>query len=323
MCTAITFYVKDHYFGRNLDLEYQYNEAVTVTPRNFHLEFRCEKTIQSHYAIIGMAMVDQNYPLYYDATNEYGLSIAGLNFPGNAVYFLPTKGKCNITPFEFIPWILGQCRNTSEAIEILSKTNITNIPFHEKLPLTPLHWIISDQNNAITVESTEDGMHIYENPIGVLTNNPPFPFHMTNLTQYMNITRDEPINRFSNQIVISPFSNGMGSIGLPGDLSSTSRFIRAAFVKLNSICESNEAASVNQFLHILGSVSQQKGCVKLGNRYEKTVYSSCCNIDKGIYYYTTYENSRITAINMHRENLDEKNLSIYPLRPTCDIYWEN
>lgn len=323
MCTAITYKTKDHYFGRNLDLEYSYQETVTITPRNFPFPFRRMGKLDRHYAMIGMAMVAEGYPLYYDATNERGLSMAGLNFPGNAAYQEESAEADNITPFEFIPWILGKCATVTEAEKLLKRINLVNIPFNETFPLSPLHWIITDQTRALTVEAMADGLKIHENPIGVLTNNPPFDYHMHNLRNYLNLTHDEPVNRFAPNIDLAPYSRGMGAMGLPGDLSSASRFVRAAFTKLNSRAEESESASVSQFFHILGSVAQQNGCVKVGSGYEKTVYSSCCNTDKGIYYYTTYENSQITGINLHHTDLNSSQLTVYPLVQTQQIRMEN
>ena len=313
MCTAISFITKDHYFGRNLDLEYHYNEAVTITPKNYPFHFRRKPTIESHYSMIGIATVVNDYPLYYDATNEHGLSMAGLNFPGNAVYLPEESGKDNIAPFEFIPWILAQCKTVDEAKNLLTKVNLININFSNELPLSPLHWIICDKAVSIVVEPNADGIAVYDNPIGILTNNPPFPFHLQNLQNYMNLTREEPDNRFSDAIELKPYSRGMGAIGLPGDLSSASRFIRAAFTKLNSVCDTSESASISQFFHILGSVAQQSGCVKVNDGFERTIYTNCCNTDKGIYYYTTYENSQITAVSIHCEDLSNTKLTVYPL----------
>lgn len=318
MCTAITY---KHYFGRTLDLEFSYNESVTVTPQNFPLVFRNLPTVQSHYAIIGMATVADSYPLYYEATNEHGLSMAGLNFPDNAHYFPPCKTLDNVAPFEFIPWILGQCTSLAEARGLLRKINLCNIPFSTEFPLSPLHWMIADKSGAITVESVADGLRIYENPVGVLTNNPQFGYHMTHLADYRNLTHLPPENRFASGIDLPLYSRGMGGIGLPGDLSSASRFVRAAFVKLNSVSDAENELS--QFFHILGAVEQQRGCVQMPDgRYEITVYASCCDMEKGIFYYTTYENSRITAVDMHKENLDSDKLINYPLRRKMDLLWE-
>ena len=323
MCTAVTFQTNDHYFGRNLDLEYAYDERVTITPRNFPFQFRHQNSLDSHYAIIGMATVDNGYPLYYDATNEHGLSIAGLNFPGNAVYYPIDHNKNNIAPFELIPWLLGQCRNLKEARQQLENINICDTSYSQQFPLTPLHWVIADKTGSVTLETLKDGMRIYENPTGVLTNNPPFEYHMHNLTNYLNVTREEPTNRMTDKLSLSPYSRGMGAMGLPGDLSSPSRFVRAVFTKFNSVCKADELSSVTQFFHILGSVEQQEGCVKVNNAFEKTVYSSCCNADKGIYYYTTYENSQITAIDLHNEQLDSSILKEYPLKRSQQILFEN
>lgn len=323
MCTAISFLSNDHYFGRNLDLEYHYNESVTITPRNYPLHFRCTRTISKHFAFIGVAMIDNNYPLYYDATNEYGLSMAGLNFPGNARYLQPSDCAVNITPFELIPWVLCQCKTVNEAIDLLQEVRITNIPYSDAYPLSPLHWILSDRTHSVTLEPMESKLFVYQNPIGVLTNNPPFPFQLENLRQYLNLTCHEPENRFSPNHPLTPFSRGLGAIGLPGDFSSVSRFVRAAFVKENSVCEGTESSNVNQFLHILQCVQQPCGSVKLPTGNEKTVYSCCCNTDTGVYYYTTYENSQINAVDMHKEDLDKEVLISYPLQYETRIHMIN
>lgn len=323
MCTAVSFLTKDHYFGRNLDLEYSYRETVTITPRNYSFSFRMADSLNAHYAMIGMATVADNYPLYYEATNEYGLSMAGLNFPGNAVYRPADKKKVNIAPFELIPWILGQCKTVLEARTFFERINLVNLPFSAEFPLSPLHWFLSDRKESVVIEPLDSGIQIYDNPVGVLTNNPPFDFHMYNLRNYLNLTHTEPTNRFTDKIDLIPYSRGMGAIGLPGDLSSASRFIKATFTKMNSVCSDDESSSISQFFHILGAVAQQRGCVKVYEAFEKTVYSSCCNTDKGIYYYTTYENSQITAISLFRENLNAENLFSYPLVTGQQIRYEN
>lgn len=323
MCTAITYKTNDHYFGRNLDLEYSYNEEVTITPRNFPLQYRQKEPNSTHLSIIGMASVYDNYPLYYDATNEAGLSMAGLNFPGNAVYQPQKNTLDNITPFEFIPWILSQCTTVSEAEQLIKGMQLVDIPFNDDLPLTPLHWIIADENRSIIIEPMQDGLRIYESLVGVLTNNPPFDYHMHNLTNFLSLSREEPENRLAPQLPLHPHSRGMGAIGLPGDLSSVSRFVKAAFTKLNSVSDMSELPSVTQFFHILGAVEQQEGCVKVGDGFEKTVYTSCCNTSKGIYYYVTYENRQITAVHLHHEKLDSSSLCRYPIIRTQQIRNEN
>ncbi|MBR3868894.1 MAG: choloylglycine hydrolase [Clostridia bacterium] len=314
MCTAVTYKTKDFYFGRTLDYDFSYKEEVTVTPRNYPLVFRNTDTIRSHYALIGMAYVAENYPLYYDAINEKGLGMAGLNFVGNAHYNKSKSHSDNIAQFEFIPWILGQCTTVKDAKNLLQNINITDTPFSDNLPVVQLHWIISDRNEAVTVESVQEGLRIYDNPVGVLTNNPPFDEQLFQLNNYMNLSPEEPKNRFSRKIPLTAYSRGMGALGLPGDLSSQSRFVRASFVKMNSVSGDSEEESVSQFFHIMNSVDQQRGCCVLGeNQYEITIYTCCCNADKGIYYYTTYDNHQISAVNMFRTDLDSAGLIRFPL----------
>lgn len=315
MCTAATYCTKDFYFGRNLDLEYSYRESVTVTPRNFPFRFRYAGECRTHFALIGMAYVAENYPLYYDATNEKGLSMAGLAFWDSA-YYAPEQdnGAKQAASYEFIPWVLGQCENLVQAREMLAGLRVTNAAFRPELPPSPLHWMIADRSGAIVVEATKDGVKIYDNPAGVLTNEPPFDWQMTNLRNYLTLTPGIPKSTFAENLPLTPYSKGMGALGLPGDLSSASRFVRAAFVRGNSLSSEDEGESVGQFFHILRSVEQPRGCCRLEKgKCEITIYSSCCNADKGIYYYTTYGNSQITAVDMHRENLDSAELISYPL----------
>ena len=314
MCTAVTYKTNDFYFGRTLDYEYSYMEEVTITPRNYQFKFNEKEAINTHYAIIGMAYVAEDYPLYYEAINEKGLGIVGLNFVGNAHYNDPIEGKDNIAQFEFIPWILSQCETVKEAKKLIEKINITNTPFNKQLPLAQLHWIIADQNESITVESVQEGIKIYKNPVGVLTNNPTFDKQLFALNNYINLSNKTPENKFATDLELNKYSRGMGAIGLPGDLSSQSRFVRASFVKMNSVSAEGENESVSQFFHILNSVDQQRGCCQLEDgKYEITIYTSCCNASKGIYYYTTYDNHQITAVDMHKEDLNINKLIRYPL----------
>lgn len=324
MCTAATYRTKDFYFGRTLDYEFSYGEEVTITPRNYPFHFREKGDVNTHYAMIGMAHVIENCPLYYDAINEKGLGMAGLNFVGNAFYKESVEGKDNIAQFEFIPWILSQCATVKEARSFVENINLLNSPFNDKLPVAQLHWIISDREESITVESVKEGIRIYDNPVGVLTNNPPFDSQMFALNNYMNLSVKSPENNFAKNLHLETYSRGMGAIGLPGDLSSQSRFVRVAFVKMNSVSGEGEKESVSQFFHILNSVDQQRGCCELDDdKYEITIFTSCCNADKGIYYYTTYDNHQISGIDMHKEDLEGSGLIRYPLIAEEQIKMQN
>ena len=306
--------------GRNFDLTYSPALVVETAPDN---GYRSISTVNLAFLGFGedklpdtwkqklIALAAPYAPL--DGINEKGLGIAGLNFVGNAVYQDKEPGKDNLAQFELIPYLLGQCSSVQEAKELLQNLNLTKEAFREGMPPSPLHWMLADERQAITIEAVEEGLKIYENPVGVLTNNPPFDKQLFGLNRYLGLSVREPQNTFSKKLELSVYSRGMGAIGLPGDLSSSSRFVRAAFVKMNSLSGETEEESVSQFFHILGSVDQQRGCCEVAEgKYEITQYTSCCNAARGIYYYSTYDNHQITAVDMHREDLEAEKLIRYP-----------
>ena len=314
MCTAITYLSENHYFGRNLDFEHSFGEKIVITARNFPFLFRNLRPVTTHYAIIGMGIVSNNFPLYFDAANEAGLSMAGLLFPGFAHYHDLKVGCDNIASFELIPWVLSQCKSITEAKSLLNGASIADIGFSSEYPSTPMHWIISDKSGSITVESLKEGLFIYDNAVGVLTNSPTFPMQMFVLNNYISLSSHQPKNSFSDKLELSLYSRGMGALGLPGDLSSSSRFVRAAFTRLNSLSPEDEQSSVSQFFHILQSVYQTRGLNRTEeSSLEISYYSSCINTDKGIYYYTTHDNPSLNAVNMYEQELDSERVYTFPL----------
>jgi choloylglycine hydrolase len=269
---------------------------------------------------MGIAHVEHGFPLYYDAINEHGLAIAGLRFADFAFYHSPAKGKDNITHFELILWILAQCANLTQVRQLVGRLNITDLPFSPQFPPSSLHWLIADRQESVTLESTADGLHLYPNPIGVLTNAPPFPMQMLSLANFMYLTPHPPQNRFP--FPLPEYSLGMGAIGLPGDLSSPSRFVRAAFTKANA--ESDASLSVSQVFHIAEAVSQTKGCCILPDHSaEFTRYTICANLCKGIYYYTTYGRRSISAVAFRPENTVGNILTRYPMLQDEPIAFQN
>ncbi len=323
MCTALSLKVRNHYFGRNLDLDCSYGEKVCVLPRNLPLHFRKMGTMESHDAMIGMAVVAEGEALFYDAANEHGLCMAGLNFPGNAHYFPELPEKDNVTPFELIPWILGRCTTVREARACLDRVNLVNISFSKDLPLSPLHWMISDGEGSVTVEPTREGLRVYENPVGVMTNNPPFPYHMMNLNNYRGLQVNTPENRICPELELDVYCQGLGALGLPGDVSSMSRFVRMVFNARHSVCRPEEGYAVSRFFHLLDSTAMIRGaCQTDTGQWDMTVYSACINASRGRYYYTTYNNRRICCVDMHRVDLEGKILSAFPLQTEQDILYQ-
>lgn len=311
MCTAISDCGHTHLFGRTLDLEYSFGEKIVFTPREYVFNWRNEDEDKVGYAIIGVAHIENEYPLYYDAINEMGLGVAALNFPEFAKYYPPSKHQTNIASFELIPIILRKCKNVREAMELLDKINVTDVNFTSNVKATPLHWLIADKNSCITAEPSVEGLKIYENKMRVLTNSPPFPYHKLNLSNYMSISPYPKENELCPDVELKSYSRGMGAMGLPGDFSSASRFVKAVFTKANTDREESYLykKEITRFFHIMDTISVPKGCIKTDTlKSVSTIYTSCADTEHGIYYFTTYDCRRIRAVNMNGYDFDSKEL---------------
>ncbi|MDO5695732.1 MAG: choloylglycine hydrolase [Eubacteriales bacterium] len=314
MCTFFTLASDDFFVGRNMDIECSFGEQLVVTPRNYPWSWRYAEQGESHYALIGMATVMDGMPLYAEAANEYGLTMAGLNFPENATYGDRGGDGVSLTPFELIPYILTRFRNIHEAEGFLKSCHLINEPFKEEVPLAPLHFILADKEQCLVLEPRTDGLHIYDNPTGVLTNNPPFPHHLVNIENYANLQVMNPSSTLLRSTAPTPYGQGLGSVGLPGDASPMSRFVRAAFYKNTSAALENRDKNMMQVFHILDAVKMLKGSVMTPtHQWDITTYSACINATKGIYYFKTYENPQIYQCDLFAENLDGRELIAYDL----------
>ena len=315
MCTSIALSPRLSYYGRNLDLEYSFGEEVVVTPRRFPLRLRESPLLDSHYAMMGMAADAQGFPLYAEAINEKGLYMAGLNFPGNAFYDGngPQNGQ-PVAPYELIPLVLGSCASLEEARALLARIRLVALPFGPEYPLAPLHWHIADPTGSLVLEPLAEGLRLYNDPAGVLTNNPPFPFQLMNLNNYQQLTALPPENRFSGDLPLAPYGQGMGAMGLPGDCSPMSRFVRAAFLRAKAVCGSGEEEAVGCLFHILDAVAMVRGSVITPEgKEDMTRYSCCASAESRTYYYKTYGNSQITAVRLLHQDLESTRLTVFPL----------
>ena len=307
MCTAICMNAGDFYFARSMDIEYNLVGSVTVTPQNYRFEFTNGEILKNHYAIIGMAVVKNGYPLYAEAANQAGLCMAALSFTDSAPYSKPTHSKTNIAPFELIPYLLCKCKDIREAKNTLIHASLVDLPFDEQTPNTPLHWIIADKNGAVVVEQTEQGLAVYDDPFGVLTNNPPFPFHKENIRAFRNISQEYNCSGVFSDLC--PLGGGSCGNGLPGDYSSPSRFVKAAF--LRRACKPQEDIRDNSshMLALLGAVAPPKGAVLDKNeKPHYAVYSCCINADKGIYYLHKYESNDTDVFSLSQCDLLDSRL---------------
>ncbi len=314
MCTALRVPFGGSYLGRTLDLDRSYGEEIVVLPRRYPLLFRHMGEQRTHHAMIGMATVVADTPLLYDAVNEHGLAMAGLNFPENAYYAPVTSGKDNIASFEVIPWILAQAKTVGEALPLLERMNLCDTAFLPSLPPSPLHFILADTRRTVVVEPTHAGLLVYDDPAGVLTNNPPFPYQMESLRRYDGLRTDNTAVTRNADLPYSDYCQGLGAVGLPGDASSMSRFVRAAFGVRNAAEGETEEQNVLQVMKLLSSVEMIRGLVKTDEGHpDTTVYKVAVDQARGIYHYTTEWSHTVRSVALHRCEIGGEALARFPL----------
>ena len=299
MCTAISLRGNHHVFGRTLDLERSYGEVVAITPQNMPLHFLHAGVWEEHFALLGVACVRDGVALYFDAINEAGLGMAALNFPVSAVYRAPRSGGKNVASFELIPYVLARSRSVADAKRLLRDVCITNEAFSRELPPSPLHWMVADQHAAMVVESVAEGVMLYDDPFAVLTNEPSFPHHAARMSEVLHLS-PTPVSAVPfGDAMVSPLSRGTGAVGLPGDFSSPSRFLRASFAAAYTESGASEREEVARFFHVADTVSVPCGVVRAEDGASvRTVYTACGCTDTLTYYTATYERRALHAVSL-------------------------
>lgn len=328
MCTALTLISKNgyHYFGRNMDIEYSFNQSPILVPRNFTYKNMATGDIEkTKYAIIGMGTIIDKHPMYAEALNEKGLACAGLNFPGYANWNEVIEGKINIPPYDVIPWVLGNFESVKEAMPYLERLNLVNKPINQSVPLPTLHYIVVDKyGECVVIEQTKESLKVYSNNVGVLTNSPTFDWHITNLRQYMGMKSTQPVNVNWSEEELKPLGQGVGLIGIPGDFTPASRFVRIAFLRANAVVSENEEENISEFFRMLGNVAMVRGSVVTPeNKNDITLYTSCMCQEEVKYYYNTYNNYHINCIDMNKENLDSNEIKVFNYIDKLNLNYQN
>lgn len=302
MCTGIRFNSAsgEMYFGRNLDWSCGYGEKVRIAPAGFAVPYKFEDDVVSQHAVIGMCVDYKNYPMFFDCGNDAGLAIAGLNFPGFAEYApYPAEGKTNICAFEFPFWVCAHFSSVDEVKEALNDAVIVGASAGEGLGVSYLHWLIGDSTKSIVVESVADGLHVVEDPVDVLANQPSIEWHLENLRSYVTVENDYAQGTKWGNAELNPYGAGASMRGIPGDSYSPSRFVKAAFLNSHYPEKTSEHDNVIRCFRTLEGVAMVEGAAMMGNgEFEKTLYTSCFSASSGRYYFSDYENPAIRFVSL-------------------------
>jgi Penicillin V acylase and related amidases len=337
-CTSITLSTEDgtHLSGRTMDFSDLYgSKAVAINSKtDWKYRFNSDETFQSQYKIAGIGNVDEKTKLLMlgDAINEEGLMGISLYFSGYAQYAqAPSDGKKAINPAIVLSYILSNCKNLDEVKTEFEK-NITLI--QEVNPIlnseTPLHFMFSDKSGkALIIEPDKAGdVTMYEDNVGVLTNGPTYSWHETNLRNYISVSPNQYASIEMEGKELSPFSQGSGSFGMPGDYTPPSRFIRASYQKKYTTKGATEIDGVTQLFHILATANIPKGMViedredtranvasnKGEVEYDHTVYTSAMSAETGRYYFFTYDNQQVNCIDLREQDFSKNNIQAFDIQ---------
>lgn len=300
MCTGIRF-SDGHdnlYLARNLDWTSGYGQQVVVTPTGYAPRSPFGAVPGIRHATIGMGIVEDGTPLYFDCGNDAGLAVAGLNFPGYAVYAPgPVEGATNVAAFELPLWVCSQFASVDEVEAALSDVVIVDRPINDKYPSSLLHWIIGDARRSIVVEHTRDGMQVFDDDVDVLANQPGFAWHHENLRNYLNTSPEFPEDIELGRARLAPFGSGSHMRGIPGDYYSPSRFVRAAYVNDHYPTKESEEENVSRAFHTLQQVAMVDGCAAMGSgEFETTIYTGLFSSRTQTYYWNTYDDPAIRSV---------------------------
>lgn len=312
MCTAITLHGKAPIFGRTLDLPATLGEHITLAESGYPLLVGKNERTATHPAILGSAITVDGDPLWFDAMSEWGLAAAALNFPKSARYGISEPGKRPIPSYAVIPYILSRCKTISEAVELLATITVTNDAISADFPPSPLHWIISDGKSSVIAEPLSGGLSVRETACGILANEPPLSYHLARLAELSAIHPGYPENRFYPDVEKWHYSGGFGAVGLPGDFSSSARYLRAAYASFYSRADDVEDGEIIRFFRVAECVSVPHGCVlNEDGAPTRTVYTSCMELDKLVYYIKPYAALHTYAVELR--DTKERELRQFPL----------
>lgn len=325
MCTSIFTKTKDnkHLLARTMDFSFPLNPDIVYLPRDYTWVSNADNVEhQAKYGLLGAGRMLESTYLVTDGVNEHGLAIAELYLPQKAVYQKEIdEQKINLAPHEFIIWALGNFKSISDIKQTLSKVNLLEVPAPLVNTVTPLHWILTDTTgNCMVIEPTGKMLHLKENPVGVMTNTPLLEWHIENLSNYLNVRPKQYEPNVYGNYTAKAFSQGTGTLGLPGGFTPPERFVRAAFFKENIDRATTEIEAVTNSIRILATVQIPKGIVVTTEEQEdySQYVGMMCNESKS-YYFTDYNNTRISKVELTKELLERKNPKIFVTKKTEDI----
>lgn len=270
----------------------------------------------SKYGYVGI--YTEYEPFVVEGINETGLSAGLFFFPQYGEYapYDPQHSDRTLCDMQFVSWVLSQFSSIDQVKKALDKIDLVTLD-HK---IGSVHWRIAQPDGRMVVLEVVGGVpHFYENTLGVLTNAPGFPWHMTNLNNYINLKPGSaPDNTIADGIKLQPLGHGSGMLGLPGDFTAPSRFVRAAFFQTTAPVWDTGAETVMQAFHILNNFD-----IPVGSQHARadipkglpsaTQFTSATDQKAMRFYYRTAWNCNIRCIDLNDIDFDAVSYQSHPL----------
>lgn len=319
-CTGMQLTAKDGSIvhGRTLEFGTQIVVSAAVIPRGYAFTGTTPlgKGLQykAKYGAVGAMMF--NEPALADGINEKGLSVGTFYFPGFAGYsqITPENQAKALAPTEFPNWIITQFSTVDEVKEALATVVIVPTKLKNWGDIAPpFHYIVYDRSGKCVVIEPQDGKLLaYDNSFGVITNSPPFHWHMTNLRNFINLRTANAPPLFVRGVELAPLGQGSGMMGLPGDFTPPSRFVRAAVFSYTAIASNTAPEAVLQMFHLLNQFDIPVGIARevvQGVTHSDYTMATCVRDPQALkYYLRTYQDQTIRVVDLNAFNLDEKKI---------------
>lgn len=304
MCTAINFLNQKHenVFGRTMDFHYILDPRLVAFPAGAAWENTLGQICTDRYAVAGIVRHARNLYVMFDGVNEKGLAGTTLYFHGCADFSQPSQesDKTQIPALDFLHYVLGSCTSLDDLRLLLTESMLVGIQDSLTGTVAPIHWMFTDlSGESLVVEQTKSGLHVYENPVGVMTNSPDFSWQMTNLRNYMEATPEQAGQVDWNGFQMESFGQANGTSILPGGYTPPARFVRTVYQKLHMVQPKDMEESVINGFHILESVTLPNGVVKTSNgTFDYTQYTAMIDLSNRAYYFKTYENPQMVRVDV-------------------------
>ncbi len=318
-CTGIRLTATDGTVvqARTLEFGVEMNSNVIVVPRGFERigttpDGKPGLRWSSKYASVGASGVD--LPILLDGVNEKGLAAGLFYFPGTASYIRYAEADADKTlaPWELGSWVLENFATVDEVKLAVSKVVVPKVVLKAWGFCPGVHYVVMDATGkAIVIEYVGGQLHVHDNPLGVLTNNPSFDWHMTNLRNYIKFTPTNAPPLRLDGVTLSGFGEGTGMLGMPGDFTPPSRFVRAVAYSYSAEPVKTGKEAVLQAFHLLNNFDIPKGTIRSGEKdaygnivADETQWTSVCDLKARKFYFRTFANSQIRSVDLAAFNVD-------------------